>query len=228
MKRPRITGCLLPTSGQSSKAEIKGFKLMEWPLVLRNSAVATRNVNRRASEQSFDRSRQDAAFGDWAQTADDFSDSDLLRRYLDGVARMTRLLDENSWNADAVLQQSLMNVSKKVPESSSKVWIFRIAVSTIQARQRWWKRLNRLRAFPFLRVSSTRSNPGESIDDETRIRHGLRLLPRRHQLILVLRDIEGMSYGEISEVLDLPITTVKSRLSRARSRMLSVVSQTNS
>jgi len=201
---------------------------MEWPLVLRNSAVATRNVNRRASEQSFDRSRQDAAFGEWSQTADDFSDSDLQQRYLDGVARMTRLLDENSWNADAVLQQSLMNVAKEVPESSSKVWIFRIAVSTIQARQRWWKRLNRLRAFPFLRVSSTRSNPGESIDDETRIRHGLRLLPRRHQLILVLRDIEGMSYGEISEVLDLPITTVKSRLSRARSRMLSVVSQTNS
>ena len=201
---------------------------MEWPLVLRNSALATRTVNRGASEQSFERSRQDAAFGEWPKAAEDFLDSASLQRYFDGVARMSRLLNEDWCDADAVLQQSLRNVSKNSRDPSSKVWIFRIAVSSIQARQRWWKRLNWIREFPLRRVNATRWNPGESSDDESRIRHGLRLLPRRHQLILVLRDIEGMSYGEISEVLDLPITTVKSRLSRARSRMLSVVSQTNS
>ena len=199
---------------------------MEWPLVLRNSALGTRSVSRGASEQSFERSRQDAGFREWPQTAENNSDSDLLPRYLDGVARMTRLLNEDC-DADEVLQQSLRNVSKNARGSSSKVWIFRIAVSTIQARQRWWKQLNWIRVFPLRRVNVTRSSPDESRDDESRIRHGLRLLSRRHQLILVLRDIEGMSYGEISEVLGLPVATVKSRLSRARSRMLSVIRRTN-
>jgi len=44
-------------------------------------------------------------------------------------------------------------------------------------------------------------------------------------LILVLRDIEGLSYSEISEVLELPAGTVKTRLMRARTRMLNSVMQ---
>jgi len=44
-------------------------------------------------------------------------------------------------------------------------------------------------------------------------------------LILVLREIEGLSYSEISEVLGLPAGTVKSGLMRARTRMLNSVMQ---
>ena len=40
-----------------------------------------------------------------------------------------------------------------------------------------------------------------------------------HRIIVVLRDIEGLSYREISEVLSLPTGTVMSRLSRARQTM---------
>jgi len=65
--------------------------------------------------------------------------------------------------------------------------------------------------------------PDKPKNDEAVIRHGLSRLSRGHRLILVLRDIEGLSYSEISEVLELPMETLKSRLARARSRMIAAV-----
>ena len=52
-----------------------------------------------------------------------------------------------------------------------------------------------------------------------RIRHGLEELTDEHRSILVLREMEDLSYDEIADVLDLPVGTVRSRLHRARSQM---------
>jgi RNA polymerase sigma-70 factor (ECF subfamily) len=41
-------------------------------------------------------------------------------------------------------------------------------------------------------------------------------LPLQQRLVLVLRDIEGMSYEEIAQLLELSLGTVKSRISRGR------------
>jgi len=48
------------------------------------------------------------------------------------------------------------------------------------------------------------------------IEKALALLPETFRLVVVLKDIEGFSYGEIARLLDCPIGTVMSRLSRAR------------
>jgi len=44
-----------------------------------------------------------------------------------------------------------------------------------------------------------------------------------HRAVIVLRDIEGMSYARIAEVLDIELGTVRSRLSRARSKMRDIL-----
>ncbi len=51
------------------------------------------------------------------------------------------------------------------------------------------------------------------------VEEGLQHLSPEHRTIIVLSDVEGLSYEEIAEVLDIPIGTVKSRLSRARARL---------
>lgn len=51
----------------------------------------------------------------------------------------------------------------------------------------------------------------------------LNKLDEAHKAVLVLRDIEGMSYARIAEVLDIELGTVRSRLSRARSKMRDIL-----
>ena len=51
----------------------------------------------------------------------------------------------------------------------------------------------------------------------------LRKLDEPQRAVLVLRDIEGMSYARIAEVLDIELGTVRSRLSRARSKMRDIL-----
>jgi len=51
------------------------------------------------------------------------------------------------------------------------------------------------------------------------IQHGLSVLPSDQKVVLVLSDIEGMSYQEIAHVVGISLGTVKSRLSRARAKM---------
>lgn len=48
-------------------------------------------------------------------------------------------------------------------------------------------------------------------------------LDETHRTVIVLRDIEGMSYARIAEVLDIELGTVRSRLSRARSKMRDIL-----
>ncbi len=51
------------------------------------------------------------------------------------------------------------------------------------------------------------------------VQQGLLTLSPEHRTIIILSDIEGLTYEEISEILHIPVGTVKSRLSRARSRL---------
>jgi RNA polymerase sigma-70 factor (ECF subfamily) len=51
------------------------------------------------------------------------------------------------------------------------------------------------------------------------IQSGLNQLPEEQRLVLVLSDIQGFSYQEIAEIVEQPLGTIKSRLSRGRQRL---------
>ena len=60
---------------------------------------------------------------------------------------------------------------------------------------------------------------GSTLRDEVfakDIEKALKLLPEAFRLVVVLKDVEGFSYGEIARLLDCPMGTVMSRLSRGR------------
>ncbi len=55
------------------------------------------------------------------------------------------------------------------------------------------------------------------VDDE--VKRAIQDLPEEFRIPVVLSDVEGMSYAEIAQILDLPLGTVKSRLFRGRRRL---------
>jgi RNA polymerase sigma factor (sigma-70 family) len=70
-----------------------------------------------------------------------------------------------------------------------------------------------------LQISDSESTPYESLagkDMVDKIRHWMKLLPEKQQLVMHLRDIEDKTYEEISLILDMPMPQVKVNLHRAR------------
>ena len=57
------------------------------------------------------------------------------------------------------------------------------------------------------------------------MQEGLRRLPHEQRLILVLRDVEGFSYQEISDILKIELGTVKSRIYRARAHLAQLLTE---
>jgi len=51
------------------------------------------------------------------------------------------------------------------------------------------------------------------------IKEAIQSLPENYRQVILLRDVQGMSYQEISEIVDCPVGTVKSRVNRARLKL---------
>jgi RNA polymerase sigma-70 factor (ECF subfamily) len=69
-------------------------------------------------------------------------------------------------------------------------------------------------------------NPEEIVlqnDSDTLVRKALEMLPSNSREVLILRELEGMSYKEIADITGMPIGTVMSSLSRARGRLRQVL-----
>lgn len=79
-----------------------------------------------------------------------------------------------------------------------------------------------------LDVADERYDPEENFQRaelQRAVQRGLNTLPEEFRTILILRELEGMSYAEIGEILHLEEGTVKSRLFRARSRLCEFLKQ---
>lgn len=144
-----------------------------------------------------------------------------------------RMLGDSGDAADAV-QEVFLKVFRNIKgfkgESSLKTWMFRIAFSEILNRLRWWKRRRRYATMSLddddmngngvkYKLRDSRPTPEQALqsrEQEREIQQALANLSSDHRSIIILRDIEGFSYGEIADVLGISDGTVKSRLARAR------------
>ena len=57
----------------------------------------------------------------------------------------------------------------------------------------------------------------------TRLEAKIRLLKIEHRSVLVLRDVEGLSYEEVGEATETPVGSVKGRLHRARGELIDLL-----
>ena len=74
----------------------------------------------------------------------------------------------------------------------------------------------------------TSIDPGEAVTARTDIDNALAQLPMEFKAPVVLRDLAGLDYAEIAEVLDLAPGTVRSRIARGRSRLADIMAGNHS
>ena len=114
-------------------------------------------------------------------------------------------------------------------EASLKTWIYRIAIHEASNHRRWWFRHKgretsmEQEATRTYAIRETLVDPGRSpfenvAQEEVRakVEAELRLVQEPYRTTVILRDIEGLSYEEIAEILEVSLGTVKSRLMRGR------------
>jgi RNA polymerase sigma-70 factor, ECF subfamily len=158
----------------------------------------------------------------------------LIQRYERPVYNLvSRLVDDPADAADAV-QEVFLKVFRKVGwfrgDSSLKTWIYRIAINEARNQRRWFGR-HRQREVglepapgdaaggPTNWLEDQQPSPFDiALDHETRalIEDALNQVSPAFRAALVLREIEGLSYEEISEILEVSLGTVKSRIMRGR------------
>jgi len=121
-------------------------------------------------------------------------------------------------------------------QSQLRTWIYRIVVNQARNRQRWWRRRRRSSQVSLdqhVLVHGDPAGEGQSAPDRLFARKelGRRLwtaldsLPFDQRSVVVLREIDGLSYEEIAFSLGVTLGTVKSRLTRARQTLRSVLQE---
>lgn len=170
-----------------------------------------------------------------ARSGDYSAFEQLVHRFRDRVYRLARGMTANEAEAEEVVQETFLAVFRKLEsfrgESSVSSWIYRVAANNALMR------LRRQRRKPHLSIEDTRPDfttdgteyidaPGEwarqpdeqLLDRElgAHIESAIGELPEKYRLVLLLRDVEGLSNEAVADTLGLTVPTVKSRLHRSR------------
>lgn len=157
----------------------------------------------------------------------------LITTYQQPVYNLACRLLNNPGDACDVVQEVFLKVFRKVGsfrgESSLKTWIYRITVNEAHNHQRWFSRHRRQEVglegddeggpcYSQRLCDPSRSPFDRAMDREQRalIEEALGRLNPSFREVVVLRDIEELSYDEIADVLQLALGTVKSRILRGR------------
>jgi RNA polymerase sigma-70 factor (ECF subfamily) len=157
------------------------------------------------------------------ENRDDFQRTFLP--YLDAAYNLARWVLKNEADAQDVVQEAYLRAlrfSGTFRGGDPRAWLLTIVRNTAYT----WLSRNRSADPPVPFEEEQHSDEALPVDielirraDSRALRMAMEGLPTEFREIVVLRDLEGLSYKEIAEVADLPIGTVMSRLARARSRL---------
>ena len=162
-----------------------------------------------------------------ARNGDERAFAELVRRHQDRifrfVLRMTGSRDESMDLTQDAFMKAWQALPRWEPQAQFRTWLFQIA------RNGALDLLRRRGTVDFVPIeedvdfAAQQPTPEEQVD--LRQRYGLldavlRQLPPGHREILLLREIEQLSYAEIATALEIQEGTVKSRMARARAALL--------
>ena len=140
-----------------------------------------------------------------------------------------RLLGDGTKAEDAVQEtylQALKSFTRFEPGTNCRAWLFKILVNTIHHQRRNWFNLRRVKdSGEILEQTATCAAPVPERIARQQILRALDRLPADYRAAVLLADVQEFSYKEIAGLLDVPIGTVMSRLSRGRKMLREQLSE---
>ena len=148
--------------------------------------------------------------------------------HLSAAFNYARWLTRSEVEAEDVVQEACVRAMRffsSLRDGDARPWLLAIVRNT------WYTHAGKTaRIVPLGDEAEERRDPAPDPeqrlvrrDDIARVRTAIEQLPPEFREVVLLREIEGLSYKEIAEVIRAPIGTVMSRLSRGRERLLATL-----
>jgi RNA polymerase sigma-70 factor (ECF subfamily) len=155
---------------------------------------------------------------------------ELVLKYQDRIYNLCRYMLGNTHEAEDAAQDTFIKAYQKLkdfkPEASVYTWLYRIAVNTCLDYKKK----------PFFESIFKKAEGDEFVDEaasdwpspeklyeskqiDLALHNSIKKLPSKLRAAIVLKEMEGLSYEEIADILEVSIGTVKSRISRARDEL---------
>ena len=162
---------------------------------------------------------------------------DLVNKYHGSIYSLALRLTDDKEDARDITQETFLKVYKNIKkfrgEAELRTWIYRITVNQAANQQRWWRRRWRERTISIDATTNDENPLSQSLPANGQSPEQLALAAEQRRLIklalgkvkfdfrvaVILRDIEGLSYEEIAETLEVSVGTVKSRIARGREEL---------
>jgi RNA polymerase sigma-70 factor, ECF subfamily len=147
--------------------------------------------------------------------------------HLDAAYTLARHLLRNDHDAEDVVHDAYLRAIRHFAGyrgGDMRAWLLTIVRNTCYS----WLRRHRAQPDSAEYDENLHDAPGASEDPEAEVLRGalrealdqaIAALPVEFREVVILRDVQGLSYAEIAEVAGIPVGTVMSRLSRARQRL---------
>jgi RNA polymerase sigma-70 factor (ECF subfamily) len=156
---------------------------------------------------------------------------EVVLPHLDAAFNYARWLTKNNADAEDVVQDAYVRALRffsSLRSNDARSWLLTIVRNT------WYGRFPQARGVNQTTVydDMTHDRTDEGLDPEAlvvqqqaveTVRRAVQELPADFREVIVLRELEGLSYKEIAAVAGIPIGTVMSRLARGRERLMTIL-----
>lgn len=163
----------------------------------------------------------------------------LIYQHQKSVYNMAFSMLGNREDAYDAAQEVFIRVFKSLPgfreQASFSTWVYRITKNVCLDEIRKNKKRNTVsidRETDYgdgpvkMQIEDSGPTPDESAERNElvkKVQEGIAKLPEQHRLIIIMRDIQNLSYEEIAGILKCPEGTVKSRINRARTALREII-----
>jgi RNA polymerase sigma-70 factor, ECF subfamily len=159
------------------------------------------------------------------RAGDEAAFGELVNRHADGLYRMAYSVMGSAADAEDILQETFLGAFNRLSafegRSSVKTWLVRILLNHASKLRRS-RRVRKADSLPEQLGPASgdekyaAASPAAAVQSRVDVQQMLQSLSPEHREVIVLRELQQMSYDEIAEALRIPRGTVESRLHRAR------------